>query len=346
MVKTILFTLLFVIAMVGCNNDDNEPDPAPDLRKTFIPDDSFEQALIDFGIDDLLDDYVFTEKVEKRYHLDVENMGIKDLTGINDFVNLRSLNCARNKITELDVSNLNYLEELECWNNKLLNLNLSELENLLHLKCSNNQISQLDLSNLNYLEQLECTRNNLTSLDVSELENLKNLGCGINNILELDLSNNIRLVEFSVPYNYGLNKLDLTENILLEQLDVRNTDLKFLNLSNNQYLRYLWCGGSKFSELDLSNNRSLIRISMPLSQVKILDLRNNINLASLDCWNGSLEKIILGSGNLNLVHLDGTENSSLICIQVDDEEKANSGNYNPYKLWEFDDGIIFSEDCP
>jgi Leucine-rich repeat (LRR) protein len=346
MVKNILFGLVVITAMLGCNGDDEIEITVPDLRKTFIPDDNFEQALIDFGIDDKLDDYVFTEKIIKRHYLAVENMGIKDLTGINDFVNLRSLNCAKNQITELDLSNLNYLEELECWSNKLSNLNLSELENLRHLNCNNNQISQLNLSNLNYLEELECTRNNLTSLNVSELENLKKLTCGINNILKLDLSNNIRLVKLSVNYNYSLNELDLTENILLEQLGVQSTDLKFLNLSNNQYLRYLWCGGSKFSELDLSNNRSLIRIWMPLSQVKVLDLRNNHNLSSLDCFKGNLEKLILGSGNLNLNHLDATENSSLICIQVDDEEKANSGVHNPYKLWEFDDGIIFSEDCP
>ena len=83
MVRNILFTFVFAVILIGCNNDDNELDPTLDLRKTFIPDDNFEQALIDFGIDDKLDDYVFTKKIEKRHYLDVENMGIKDLTGLD-----------------------------------------------------------------------------------------------------------------------------------------------------------------------------------------------------------------------------------------------------------------------
>ena len=49
MVKNILLSLLFVVAIVGCSDDYEIIEPKPDLRKTFIPDDSFETALIELG---------------------------------------------------------------------------------------------------------------------------------------------------------------------------------------------------------------------------------------------------------------------------------------------------------
>ena len=114
MVKNILFPLLFVFSLVGCNNDDNELAPSPDLRKTFIPDDNFEQALIELALDDVLDDSVMTQRIEMIRVLDISNreVPIRDLTGIKDFINLRVLNFGANLIFEIDISNLIYLEEL------------------------------------------------------------------------------------------------------------------------------------------------------------------------------------------------------------------------------------------
>ena len=57
-------------------------------QKTFIPDDAFEQALINFGYDDVFDDSVTTASIDTILTLYINNMGISDLSGIEDFSSL------------------------------------------------------------------------------------------------------------------------------------------------------------------------------------------------------------------------------------------------------------------
>ena len=56
-------------------------------QKTFIPDDDFEQALINLGYDDVLDDSVYTSSIDT-----IESFGlyiVNSLEGIEDFSELK-----------------------------------------------------------------------------------------------------------------------------------------------------------------------------------------------------------------------------------------------------------------
>ena len=57
-------------------------------QTTYVPDDNFEQALIDLGYDDVLDDYVLTANISGVEDLNVMEKEISDLTGIEDFTAL------------------------------------------------------------------------------------------------------------------------------------------------------------------------------------------------------------------------------------------------------------------
>ena len=61
-------------------------------QQTFIPDDNFEQALIDLGLDDIIDDYVYTSSIDTITQLHLLNQNIADLTGIENFFQLTYLN--------------------------------------------------------------------------------------------------------------------------------------------------------------------------------------------------------------------------------------------------------------
>ena len=55
-------------------------------QMTYVPDDNFEQALINLGFDNVLDDFVQTSSIDTVKGL--QNLGgwnISDLTGIEDF---------------------------------------------------------------------------------------------------------------------------------------------------------------------------------------------------------------------------------------------------------------------
>jgi plastocyanin len=117
--------------------------------QTYVPDDNFENALINIGLDNILDNYVATASIDTVTILNVSSKNIADLTGIEDFTALLELNCSENQLSELDASNNTYLSTLDCSNNYLTSLNLSQNTSLTLLRCYNNQLSTLDVKNGN-----------------------------------------------------------------------------------------------------------------------------------------------------------------------------------------------------
>ena len=82
-------------------------------QNTYVPDDKFEQALIDLGYDTTLDDSVLTANISDVTSLDVMGKEISDLTGIEAFTALIILECDNNQLTSLDVSkNIAYYRTL------------------------------------------------------------------------------------------------------------------------------------------------------------------------------------------------------------------------------------------
>ena len=76
-------------------------------QTTVIPDESFEQALIELGIDSdgIINGSVATSDINTITSLDVSNRYIVDLKGIEDFAGLTELYCQNNYLDYLDVSN-------------------------------------------------------------------------------------------------------------------------------------------------------------------------------------------------------------------------------------------------
>ena len=73
-------------------------------QRTYVPDDGFEQALIDLGLDDIMDDYVKTIDIINILSLDISGKNISDLTGLEDFKGLLTINANNNNISQLDIS--------------------------------------------------------------------------------------------------------------------------------------------------------------------------------------------------------------------------------------------------
>ena len=134
------------------------------VEKTYVPDDSFEQALIDAGYDDVLDDSVLTANISGVTSLNVDNKQISDLTGIQGFTALELLYCENNQLTSLDISNNPVLIQLHAADNQLTSLDLSNNSALTELNVAHSQLTSLDVINTLSLELLELYENDLTSL--------------------------------------------------------------------------------------------------------------------------------------------------------------------------------------
>ena len=92
---------------------------------TMIPDANFEQELINLGYDTgTLNGSVPTANIDTVTGLELGNLNISDLTGIEDFTDLIYLECEGNNLITLDLSHNPNLESLHCSFNKLSCLNL------------------------------------------------------------------------------------------------------------------------------------------------------------------------------------------------------------------------------
>ena len=135
-------------------------------QNTYVPDDKFEQALIDLGYDTTLDDSVLTENISDVTSLDVMGKDISDLTGIEAFTALIILECDNNQLTSIYTGYNIALKELHCPGNQLTRLDVSNNTALEILNCERNQLTKLDVSNNTALIELYCTTNQLTSLNM------------------------------------------------------------------------------------------------------------------------------------------------------------------------------------
>ena len=98
----------------------------PNAGKTYVPDDNFEQSLIDLGYDDVLDNFVITSNISGVRVLNVDRKQINELTGIQDFVMLEELRVEVNNLSSLDLSNNSSLIHLSADRNSLSCIELNE----------------------------------------------------------------------------------------------------------------------------------------------------------------------------------------------------------------------------
>ena len=127
--KKYLFTLFLYLPFIG------------NAQQTYVPDDNFEQELMNLGLDWVFDDYVETAGIDTITYLNITSSSIADLTGIEDFIALRELFCYSNQILFLDLSNNTQLFEVSCSNNLLVSIDLRNGNNqgLWYFNSMNNQ---------------------------------------------------------------------------------------------------------------------------------------------------------------------------------------------------------------
>ena len=192
---------------------------------TFIPDDDFEQILIDQGFDSLLDDYVMTSAIKSITHLTLSSGGelheahkysIDDFTGIEGFESLEHLTIYGMKISgeSFDLSENTQLKTLILDSGEVDNLELrnSFLEVLLIRSMygfpeDRSVVKGLDLTGVPSLQVLDIQYSIIDDLNtiLDSAKSIENLV--IHNIYDgpklLELSENINLQTIELKYFPG-----------------------------------------------------------------------------------------------------------------------------------------------
>ena len=276
--KKIVYILLSVIFLLSSCGENEPPMPIPQIPMHLL-DDCFRSYLVK-NFDKNKDEIISVEEAELVKEIICPNGGIRSLAGIWYFPNLEKLDCSRNPlkiidlsqnqalkfldctsclISELDISNNPVLEVLICrgaWDSKLQTLKLNPDSKLKKLDIVGHVMYSLDFRGHKHLKELYCGGytfggENLLTLDVSD------------SVLEiLDCSNAFKLASVNIDRCTSLKKiicgfipLDLSSCINLEYLSIGG--IQSLDLSKCPLLKTLHCSYSILPNLDLTNNTAL-----------------------------------------------------------------------------------------
>ncbi|WP_146185097.1 DUF7619 domain-containing protein [Flavobacterium pallidum] len=264
------------------------------------------------------------------YHMNISAqeagiLKVADLSGIEYFTNLRSLDCSYNELTSLDLNTLGQLISLNCNNNNVATLNVSGISSLDYLSCQFNLLTSLNLAGNTALKQLICAKNNLVTLDLSELPLLEYIDCrynvsitdlniaGLSNISYLDCSgNHITSLDFQasasalkelICHHNDLNIIEIGTCDQLVRLDCSFNpiwSLEFYNQGPN-LISNLNCSSTLITSIDISNLPNVHYLTG-------LSFQNCLDLEYANVKNGSPSGAEFGN------------NPSLIYICADEEE--------------------------
>jgi hypothetical protein len=295
----------------------------------------------------------YSDSIDASYKL------IKNLTGIEAFINIKKLNCSGNQLPTLDVSKNTALTTLYCAFGKLSTLDVSKNIALTDLRCNSNKIMALDISKNIALTYLNCGTNALTTLDVSNNLALTTLGfysnklkivdiskntalttlnCSLNLDLTIDISKNLALTTLDCGYN-KLSTLDISKNIALTDLSCEYNQLATLDISKNLALTSLRCSFNPLTTLDLSKHLALTKLECLGNKFTTLDVSKNIELTTLICYANQLTNLnVKNAANSKLNSFRAYRNPLLKCIEVDDPTKIGAN-------WFKDSLATYSSNC-
>ena len=304
--------------------------------------------MIDRGIDSegILNQLVLTSDVSDITNLNISNLGIADLTGIEAFAALMNLRCESNLLTTLDITN---------------NLNLRRLY------CQNNQLSgSIDLRGLNSLVNFNGTNNPaLSCIQVDDF-----IAAGSENGIYRYWSKDDTALYYSQncatdPYvlipdaNFEQALIDRgidSEGILDGQVFTSDVSgITFLIISGENIsdltgiadfsaLEMLICNNNNLTTLDFSGNPYLTHLDCSNNQLSTINVSVSDNLTEFYCNDNNLTGGLNLTGNPSLEEFNVINNPLLSCIEITDPASANAG-IGLYANWVKDITANYSESC-
>ena len=198
--------------------------------------------------------------------LNISNLKIGSLAGIEHFINLIILDCSKNDLTALDISKNTRLEKLNASHNSIALL-----------------AAQINLLNNKQLKHLDLSHNKISgSLHMNE-----------NVLLEyVDLSHNL----------FGSIGFPLNSELLYANIEHNN--LRIANVSGNPKLKELYAANNVMTRMDLSNNAALIKLDVSGNQLTALDITNSPALETVKISDNRLLTAFDISKNPALRHMD------------------------------------------
>lgn len=305
-----------------------------------FPDERFREYLINepFGRDRVLTE----EEIAGITTLDVSDLGISDLKGIEYFTALKKLLCYKNNLTELNLSANKQLKELDCYSNHIMGIKMDSL--LACLPTLNDEEGSLFVfdatndGNICFTNQVAFANSKgwtvyyYTGHDWQKYEGrekciliveenfpdeyfrkyLMNQDYGKDMVITDEEIKSITSITISGDYqDYNKRYLKSLKGIeyftSLTSLFCSYNLLTELNVSNNKELTVLCCPNNSLKSLDISSNVLLTTLVCDMNGLTKLDVSKNTSLTSLSCHNNQLTSLDV-SKNKALTRLTCADN--------------------------------------
>lgn len=268
-----------------------------------IPDANFKAALVNSNnpvIDTNGDGEIQVTEAEATISITAFNQNISSIVGIEAFINLERLVCFNNPISSVDLTNNTQLQQIS-----LLATNLTEI----------------DISNNLQLTFISLALTSISDIDVTQHINLEFLDIGYTNISNIDVTNNLNLRGLSIINLTDINNnLDLSNNILLESIEMRNIGIDSFDFSIFPNLHIVDIGSNNFTDVDFSTNTQLCSLkSRNCPLLNSINVQNGNNQAlnpsqtcSISFTIGALTSAtgidaIFGNPNLDFICVDNIQ---------------------------------------
>jgi len=261
------------------------------------------------------------------------------------------INCYNNRLTMLDVSDKAVLEGLDCRKNLLTELDAANADlsgsmgwwyvsgyelYSAGLQCSDNRLAVLDVSETTGLRYMDCSYNLLTGLDISfnvelvRLDSTYNYIASIDNVIGWEVIPGLMLYNsfWFYPQLSGVPPTgkDITDTfkdpgflaavremigkpsgpiidydvakireVRVSKWDTENTIYDLSGIENFNSLVNLSCYGQQLTELDISKNTALESLDCYSNKLLSLNVSSNIMLGYLSCEGNLLTELNLSS---------------------------------------------------
>ena len=246
------------------------------------------QIILNTNEDDIaVNAETFDDELFRNWILDADNLGGIGEDGILTYEErkeVKSIDISRQGITSLKgIEVFTEIEELDCSRNNLTSLDISQNTRIKTLNCSYNLLTELSVENQTELNSLNCNFNRLESLDVSNKDKLRALSCEYNYINQLDITGNTTLEWLNIRNNL-LTELHTETNSKLKVIEAFDNKLTEIDVSSLKALEYIDVSTNRLTSLDLSQNTNLsssgsgFSASNNLLTKILLPVQNNLNI--------------------------------------------------------------------
>lgn len=143
-----------------------------------------------------------------------------------------------------------------------------------------------------------------------------------------DLTGIEAFVNLTVLSAWGnaLTGVDVSNNVLLERIELVDNQITSIDVSENTNLEILWLETNRLHQIDVSSNTELVNLALGYNEISEIDVSNNTKLWALTIEGNDLTTVdvsqnsVLGqiwvAENPNLTHMDFSNNPELYGIGI------------------------------